>query len=52
MRAKPRRPATDRMVEEFVASHGGVTECPPAYAAPTRQNHRYNPVDRKGLSNV
>jgi hypothetical protein len=29
--------AIERMVNEFAKSHGGVTLCPPAYAATSRQ---------------
>jgi hypothetical protein len=30
----------ERMVTQFVASHGGVTMCPPTYAAPSPHYHR------------
>jgi hypothetical protein len=29
----------DKMVAQFVASHGSVTVCPPAYACTSRQYH-------------
>ena len=34
----------EQMVNTFVTAHGGVTICPPAYAATSRQyNLHYNP---------
>jgi hypothetical protein len=33
----------ERMVTKFVASHGGVTMCPPTYAAPS-PHYRVEPA--------
>lgn len=39
MRLKLSTGQVDEMVRQFKRSHGGATECPPAYACKSRQYH-------------
>jgi hypothetical protein len=40
---------TEAMVKAFIASHGGVTQCTPAYAAPTMEYACRPQRGRRGL---